>query len=190
VTDWTHLHPILIHFPIALITIGVLFELIGRLRAHETWRTVGKWNLYAGTIALGLAVASGLLAASIVSHSEEAHEIMERHEQVGITLLILFSGLGAWRLLAERGGGAFGRSGIFLALLIAGNLLLGYGAYLGGRLVYEHGLAVARPAMGADHHAGTGHHHGGASSPVHGGESDAGHAGESGHAHGGSAHAH
>lgn len=52
-------HPILAHFPIALLCLAFLFDLIGMLWKSQSFRSAGLYCLVAGAVGSALAVISG-----------------------------------------------------------------------------------------------------------------------------------
>ena len=91
-----NVHPLFVHFPIALLNAFFLMELLGVLLKKEGMRNAASWMLYLGTLGAAAAVIAGLQAASTASHNEVVHARMERHEGFGITVLVL-SGRGGGR---------------------------------------------------------------------------------------------
>lgn len=151
-------HPLLVHFPIALLSLFFMLDVLGSF-AHKTeWRRTATWFLYLGTVFAALTVAAGLQAAGSVAHGGNVHEIMESHEHRGIAVLSLAVALSAWRLL---GKGALNGVANGLFLFSAGVLaiLLSLTADLGGLMVYQYGVAVA-PVTALNQEAALQHQHG------------------------------
>jgi uncharacterized membrane protein len=195
-----NIHPLFVHFPIAFFTAFFLFDFFGAVAKKEKWRYVAGWLLYLGTIAAAFTVVAGLFAAESVEHGEDVHEIMERHEHIGISVLSLSLFLSAWRL---KQWGLHSKTGNTIFLCLAGFLcvLLSLGADLGGLMVYQYGVSVKTASNleiksegvsmksehkqenpesnnNTDNHSG--HDHGGHNhSHNHGGHSHGGH----GHSH-------
>ena len=154
-----NIHPLLVHFPIAFLSVFFLVDLVGTLAGKREWRTLAGWLLYLGTIGAALTVVAGLIAADSVAHGENVHEIMEDHEHFGITVLSLASILSVWRLTAgNKLRGAVNTLFLFFSAVMVAVLILG--ADLGGSMVYRHGVAVdaaMMPESGHEHdHV---HHH-------------------------------
>lgn len=148
-----NVHPLLVHFPIALLSAFVAVEAGAWLLGREDWRVAASALLYLGTLGAACAVTAGWLAAQSVSHSEAVHDILERHELFGFTVLTLAALLSAWRLWRGARFGRFERGCHFLlALLMAG--IMTVGADLGGLMVYGHGVGV----RGIDADMETHHH--------------------------------
>mgnify|MGYP001433306173 CR=1 FL=1 len=56
--DIANIHPIIVHFPIALLSGFLIAEILGLLSGSKDLRTAAKWMLYFGT--LGALVAASL----------------------------------------------------------------------------------------------------------------------------------
>ena len=156
-----NVHPLLVHFPIALLTTFFLLDVFGSLFGRDAWRQAASYLLYLGAIAALLTVMAGLQAAATVPHDEVVHQIMERHEAFGFSIASIAVFLSLWRLMSRefpRGGGNF----LFLILAALLNLLIVLGADLGGLMVYKHGVAVAavpEPVETVGHDHGHSHQH-------------------------------
>ncbi|HAH24862.1 MAG TPA: hypothetical protein DCL77_14105, partial [Prolixibacteraceae bacterium] len=85
----THIHPMLVHFPIALIMIGFIAECTSLYFKKETyWSLLGFYLLIVGTATALLALLSGVLFTAEMSGT--ANEVKETHEMFAwITLSIL-----------------------------------------------------------------------------------------------------
>lgn len=153
-----NIHPLLVHFPLAFLTTFFVLDLAGTLAKKQHWRNVASWLLYFGTIAAVFTVIAGFVAANSVAHGDDVHEIMERHEHFGVSVLSLAILLSAWRV---KSGGVIqgGANGFFLMLAALLSVLLMLGADLGGLMVYHYGVAVDAATVhesgDMDHH----HHH-------------------------------
>jgi uncharacterized membrane protein len=154
-----NVHPYFVHFPIALLSVGVLCDLFGIIFKKDSLRNAGWWIQLFGTAAIVVTVITGLLAESTVGHSDTSHEIMETHKTLELVAVGIFALLFIWRsiqktLLPSRNAGL----PLLIVYLIIGVSAIGimfYGAHLGGRLVYEFGVggsAVSQPE-------GAGHQH-------------------------------
>jgi uncharacterized membrane protein len=151
-----NVHPLLVHFPIALLSVFFLLDLIACLAKKQHWRDAASYFLYFGAVGAIFTVIAGFQAAYSVIHSEVVHEIMERHEHFGIMVLVLSLILSVWRFRSKATitGGA---NHFFLILsgLMCGLMMLG--ADLGGLMVYNYGTAVHAIQTSDDcHHAPSG----------------------------------
>jgi uncharacterized membrane protein len=178
-----NIHPLLVHFPIAFFTAFFLIDFIGTVAKKTQWRYVAAWLLYLGTIAAIFTVIAGLFAANSVEHGEDVHDIMERHEHIGIAVLSLSLFLSAWRL-KQWGMHSSGTNAIFLVLAGFLCFLLSLGADLGGLMVYKYGVSVVKPAAISQSPAG----HNESGLGVHDTDNAAAHSHS--HSHGGHSHSH
>ena len=64
-------HVILIHYPLALIGVGLLIELFAFLWRRSTFRLAGRWMLLLGILSLVPAATSGLQAMSQVNRTTD-----------------------------------------------------------------------------------------------------------------------
>lgn len=59
--EMMNIHPLLVHFPIALLNAFVLMELLGLLLKKDEMRMAASWMLYLGTAGAAAAVTAGFL---------------------------------------------------------------------------------------------------------------------------------
>lgn len=135
-------HPLLIHFPIALILLGVACDLLALARRRERLAWAGQWLTLLGTAALLLAFICGILAETFAARAGSPQDPIEAHERYATAAAWIFIALASWRLLlgaapARRALAAY----LFFAFTGCGLLIMT--AHLGGRVVYEYGANVA-----------------------------------------------
>ena len=132
-------HPILVHFPIALLLAALLIETLGLLFSKQHWHRVSLWNLTLGAAGAAVAVLTGRQAMAVAKHSMEIYRIMELHERLGYGVLALTILIAGCRLLARDRISRKTRWMLW-ALLAAACGLMAFSAHLGGRMVYEFGV--------------------------------------------------
>jgi len=141
-----HLHPVADHFTIALLMVGVLMDLTGSILPSFRWIRYAALTL----MILGAAAA----AASWQSGGWEAHkvhsllsgdtkELLHDHAELGEWLTAVFAILALWRIGVESIGFIAAWRGLYLLAAIIAAGALGYQGYLGGELVYDHGVGTA-----------------------------------------------
>ncbi|MDD5228369.1 MAG: DUF2231 domain-containing protein [Methylococcales bacterium] len=150
ISSLANIHPLLVHFPIAFLSLFVAVDLIGTVMKKAEWRSFASGLLYLGTVFAGLTVWAGFNAAETVPHGHNVHAIMERHEQLGLSILALSMALLAWRLRRPVDGW-----GIYNLLSVVLLGLIIFGADLGGLMVYKYGVAVEAVAVSPE----DSHHH-------------------------------
>lgn len=136
-----NIHPLLVHFPIALLSSFFALEVLGILLKKPCWREAASYFLYLGAVGAIIAVIAGFQAAYSVIHSEAVHHIMLRHQYFGLSVMALAIALSVWRLksgIMQEGGAKH----FFLVLSGVMCLLMVLGADLGGHMVYNYGTAV------------------------------------------------
>ena len=62
-----NLHPIFVHFPIAILALSVVFDLLSILLKKMDLERAGWWALLAGTVFLVAAIVTGLLAKGSIA---------------------------------------------------------------------------------------------------------------------------
>jgi uncharacterized membrane protein len=134
-------HPIVVHFAIALVLFGVVFDCVGSVRDHARVQDVGRVCFLAGVAALGVAVVSGWVEQELPRPAsvfdDQMQHVLSLHEYLGYGLFAWFLVLTVMRVrLAERLPVAF----LLLAALGAAGLVLQ--GYWGGELVYRYGAGV------------------------------------------------
>lgn len=132
-------HPMLVHFPMALCPVSVLWDLIGCLQPGEAlW-----WRLSFVTLAAGLAAAvpaavTGFVDFASLDGEEPASPVAVRH------LVAMGSGVSLFlaSLLTRQGWAPpeETRLWIALSLSVAGAAAFAAGGRFGGDLVYRYGL--------------------------------------------------
>lgn len=131
------LHPMAVHLPLVLLTVGWL---AGALRRRAAWAgPASDAALWAGTAAAWAALGLGLLAEETAPHVPSAWQTLNTHETLAWWTVGAFTVLSLWRWrLPERA------PKVFLALWLAACGLLLATADKGGELVYTHGMGVVQ----------------------------------------------
>ena len=138
----THLHAMAVHFPIALLIVGFLFESISFFYKREFFRQSAFYILILGTLGT---VASYLAGNAAGDGMEEGslNKAMELHEQAAtislwITIITALVYTGIYFLKYNRSW-----LKVTAILLFAGAIgSIARTGYLGGQLVYQHGAGV------------------------------------------------
>jgi uncharacterized membrane protein len=141
-----HLHPMLVHFPIALLIISVLFDVIGVAFKRDSLREGALWLLVLGLLGGLGAVLSGGMAEEVAEKAGIAKALLERHETWAFVTMGIFGVLFVWRLFLRNHFTALTLA-IYLVIASIGIGTLGVTGYFGGDLVYEHGAGVRQAAQ-------------------------------------------
>jgi uncharacterized membrane protein len=162
IPSWDGLHPLIIHFPIALLLIAPLFIIAGAVMQPAKGRAyhlAGLALMLLGTAAVFVAVATGEAAGELAERIAGVKQVLETHEMLAERTRVVFSILSVIfatqlfvpRLLkhAESRLVTTTLPLAFLVLYSAGMLLLVNTAHNGGRLVHEFGVRAMVSSPGA-----------------------------------------
>jgi len=140
------LHPLIVHFPFALLTLSVLAQWAGLWRRNPGLSTFAWWTQVWGTIGLALAVGTGLLAKSTVKIPEAALALISTHEQLAFLSASAFAILFFWRIPSSPGLPK-GYELLFLVVFTVAVGVMLAGAWFGGEMVYRFGVGVSRTGL-------------------------------------------
>ncbi|WP_457642844.1 DUF2231 domain-containing protein [Persephonella sp.] len=138
------LHPPVVHFAVALVIIGVVFDIIGFILKKDSLKHAGFWSIMVGVVAVWGAAITGHQAEELIEHAVEgtkAYQVLEEHEELGEILPWVVSALGLYRLFLFFKPNNL----LFIVYLIAGiavSVAVGLQGRIGGKLVYEYGIGV------------------------------------------------
>lgn len=138
------LHPAVIHYPIALGTIGSLVLLAYAILKKEWIRWFGPILLTIALAGAGAAYFSGESASDRAEHAGVPDQEIERHESLALWSIgvLALATLLAWATVA-------GRRGVWVAapLSVAAAALVLWTAHYGGRLVYIYGAGHVKKSQ-------------------------------------------
>jgi uncharacterized membrane protein len=162
-------HPIAVHFPIALTLIALLFGLAARVGSRHNsatqLATVGHWALWISGVTAIIAASLGWLAFNSVDHDDAGHAAMLIHRNWAIPTAIGLLILAMWDVFKSRVHQVMSWFTLIVLTLLSGSVAVT--GWLGGEVVYRHGIGVLslpEIAAGSDSH---GHEHGGSDSHSH-----------------------
>jgi len=139
------IHPMLVPFPIGLWVFSFVCDLIFAFGAHTpVWKTVALYTMVGGTIGALAAAIPGLIDLLSLPPGPRRTAII--HMSINITIVVLFV-INIWLRVSE-GDACAGSTGLTWLSLVAIVLLLISG-WLGGKLVYESGVAVDTESLGS-----------------------------------------
>ncbi len=136
------IHPMVVHFPIALLLASWLFDVLALRWRGEQFRETSRSLLLLGVLATAAALVTGHFAEEAVEHSGNIpKQAIETHEELAFAVFWMFVALlglrvgSYWGLMRER-------PVLVLILGGAGSLLLVVASYFGGDLVYRYGAGI------------------------------------------------
>ena len=133
------IHPIVVHFVIAMALITVLFDVIGVISGKKNLFEVSFWNLIVATIAIFVAIIFGQVEAGLANPYGASRDILNVHSTIGWSLAGVLALLTGWRYVARQKDPAnLPRGFLVLDLVLAGLVITQ--VYLGDQLVWVYGL--------------------------------------------------
>ena len=152
IPSWDGLHPLIIHFPIALLLVAPILVLLGLISPNRGRAFLGAALILMvlGTIASWVAVSTGEAAGELAERASGAGAVLEQHEELaettrtaftiltGLFIAILFAPAIFRRQLSQKV--LLPVNILFLLLYGSGVVFLINTAHQGGRLVHEFGV--------------------------------------------------
>jgi uncharacterized membrane protein len=167
------LHPIIVHFPIALLLFGVVMDYLAAILRRWSLADTGTWLQGFGVVSLLVAGLSGAMSENHVPNIAAVASLVSLHKNVALLTGVVFALAFVIRIVRLaprivppitamvpplRGANQTLRVmlpaiyaappgrwqiALFLLLDLVGAALLAYTGYLGGAIVYDH---IAGPA--------------------------------------------
>ena len=132
------LHPALVHFPIACWTLAVAADFAGFWLGESGWRWSG------GLLAVGCTMALAAVLAGLLELSRVAEGAAMRDAYLHMAAMLVALTLFSLRLLLRLDQlQPLAPNTVSLLLDLGGVAALALGGWLGGRLVYHHGVGVS-----------------------------------------------
>ena len=136
--DTSHLHPMIVHFPIALAAVGLFFELIFYRKGNQK-PVCGEFILYLASLAAITALLTGILFTS--SLSGEAFVMKGKHQLFAI-LSTVFLFLTSVVYLYRRFSKKEKLNLVGIALYFISFVFVSITGFLGGNLVYSYMIGL------------------------------------------------
>ncbi len=141
--DTSHLHPMIVHFPIALLIIAFLADAVGLIFKRDFFSKVGLLLLVLGTAGIIAAYFSGSHAAEGLSEAGPLKMAIETHEEAAVLAVWVIVATALLRIglvVGKKYTGAL--RWVPLVLFLAGVLAVARTGYYGGDLVFKHAAGV------------------------------------------------
>jgi len=130
-------HPILVVFPLGLLSTAVIFDLVALGSRQGGWHVIAYWMIAAGLLGGVAAAVFGVLDFLGIPQKTRARSVGLWHGVTNAVVMVLF--VASW--LARRPDPA-NPGALALALAFLGVALAVIGGWLGGELVQRLGMAV------------------------------------------------
>jgi uncharacterized membrane protein len=134
------LHPMTVHFPIALYLLGVLLTVGYLWRGYRDYERFAFWSFILSWIATVVASVVGLFDQNQLEISDPRREYVNPHITAGLALLVINGILLYMRLRWPNVLSS--HRWPYLGLMLLGLIAVLTTAWLGGELVYRWGVGV------------------------------------------------
>ena len=137
------IHTVLIVYPLGLLSTAVLFDIIRMITGDSSWSIASYYMIGVGVISGLLAAIFGFVDWKAITNGTRAKSVGRVHGLGNVVVVVLFAA--SWWL---RTSAPESPSGLALTCSFLGVLLAFVTGWLGGELVFRHGVGVEIPASG------------------------------------------
>ncbi len=135
------LHPIMVHFTIALVSVSLFFDLLGFLFGIVSFPVVGWWTLAAAFVMTIFTVLTGVKSRINLPIAEgEVRSFLRSHMALGLIFFGMLLAITIWRAAIWQANDSL--SWWYLLAAGATAAAMSLQGYLGGELVYRYGTEV------------------------------------------------
>ena len=135
------MHPIFVHFTIALTSASLVFDALGFFFNKASLTAAGGWALVGAALMTLATLSTGLTSSTRAPVEEgEARSFLRAHMALGFIFYGLLVAIVFWRISLWQSGQSV--SWVYLAALAVVALVMTVQGYLGGELVYRYGVEV------------------------------------------------
>ena len=140
--DTSHLHQLIVHFPIALLIVGFVADTAYLFYKKEACLPkIGFYLMLAGTLGAIAAVLSGNFFTEDLTGSVEV--VRERHETFANITMYLMIVTSIIRVVLVKKGKVESKAGLGVYLLyLIGVILVAYTGMLGGTMVFNYMIGI------------------------------------------------
>jgi uncharacterized membrane protein len=133
------IHPILVHFVIAMVLFAFTCDVIGYFTKNSRLFEVSWWNMCLATVAIFVAIIFGQFEAGLAKPYDVVQPVLSMHTLVGWSLSGVIAAITAWRYVIRlKTPNNLPIPYLGLGLILASLVLLQ--VYLGDELVWVYGL--------------------------------------------------
>lgn len=151
IADWRHavraaglsapLHPIMVHFTIALFIMSLFCDGLGLLLDVSSLAQTGWWTMAGAVASTPATIATGAISRLRLPIQEsEARSFLRAHMAIGLILFGLLIAVTLWRAWLWQTEAPVTMA--YLAAMVAVAVVMTVQGYLGGELVYRYGADV------------------------------------------------
>ncbi|MGD1714576.1 DUF2231 domain-containing protein [Dapis sp. BLCC M172] len=133
------IHPIVVHFVIAMVLFAFLCDIIGYFTRNFRLYEVSWWNMFFATISIFIAIIFGQYEAGLAQPYEAVQPVLNLHTLIGWSLSGIIAAITGWRYVIRSNNA----EKLPMPYLGLGFVLVGivfFQVYLGDKLVWVYGL--------------------------------------------------
>lgn len=135
------LHPIVVHFVIAMVFFAFFCDVIGYFFHKPHLYKVSFWNMFVATVAIFVAILFGQFEAGLATPYNAAQPVLNLHTVIGWSLSAILTVITGWRFVIHTRNPLkvppfYLGAATFLIILVSLQV------FLGTQLVWEYGLHV------------------------------------------------
>ena len=135
------LHPIVVHFVIAMVFFSFFCDVVGYFNHNQRLFEVSFWNMFVAAIAIFVAIIFGQFEAGLAQPYPAVQPVLNWHTIMGWSLSALVVGITAWRFVI-RATNPRKVPPAYLGVATLLIVLVSLQVYLGTQLVWKYGLHV------------------------------------------------
>ncbi|MBE9216673.1 DUF2231 domain-containing protein [Plectonema cf. radiosum LEGE 06105] len=133
------IHPIVVHFVIAMVLFAFLCDVIGYFTKNYRLFEVSWWNMFFATISIFIAIIFGQIEAGLALAYDAVEPVLNLHTIIGWSLSGIIAAITSWRYVIRlRDSKTIPISYLGVGLLLT--MLVCVQVYLGDKLVWVYGL--------------------------------------------------
>ncbi|PZO22163.1 MAG: hypothetical protein DCF25_03585 [Leptolyngbya foveolarum] len=133
------IHPIVVHFVIAMVLFAILCDVIGYFAKNSRLYEVGWWNMVFATVSIFVAIVFGQVEAGLATPYAAAASDLNLHTLLGWSLSGILAAITGWRYIIRLQTPEF-LPATYLGVDAALTLIVAFQIYLGDKLVWVYGL--------------------------------------------------
>jgi uncharacterized membrane protein len=140
--ETTHIHPMIVHFPIALIIAGFLADTLFLFYKQENWlHKMGFFLMVLGTLAAGASYLAGELFTSEPTEGEivKFYQMHTTGAAITLSIMSLVSLLRVYFTFKEREDKF---RWVIYVLYVLGTAAVSFTGFIGGTMVYSYMLGI------------------------------------------------
>ncbi len=133
------LHPIVVHFVIAMVLFAFVCDVIGYFKRNSRLYEVSWWNMFFATISIFIAIIFGQFEAGLAQPYEAVEPVLNLHTLIGWSLSGIIAVVTGWRyVIRSRNPEQLPIPYLGMALVLV--VIVGVQVYLGDELVWVYGV--------------------------------------------------